>query len=223
MSDIRFRIAKPSDARQIADCHWHVRDRYSTGIFLSLNKKFLEVYYKITLDDPTEVVVCAEREDGVIAGFCSATIDSARHSNNLKNHKLRLGLAALGAILKRPKLLKELLARYRSLDGSDDGNQKFVCNNGVRGEYWCWRKDIEENTFMSVDMANVRDGILYALGNTDCFFEVDTFNKSVYRYHEKVEKAEPMETVVLPDGRERVLFRKKLIPYKKYGIIKCND
>lgn len=28
MNDIRFRLAKPSDAKQIANCHWHVRDRY---------------------------------------------------------------------------------------------------------------------------------------------------------------------------------------------------
>lgn len=59
MSNIRFRLAKPSDAKQIADCHWHVRDRYSTGIFLSLGKVFLTTFYKITLNDPYEMVVCA--------------------------------------------------------------------------------------------------------------------------------------------------------------------
>lgn len=46
MSNIRFRIAKPSDAKQITDVHWHVRDRYTEGIFLSLGKFFLKTYYK---------------------------------------------------------------------------------------------------------------------------------------------------------------------------------
>ena len=57
MSEIRFRLAKPSDAKQIANCHWHVRDRYTTGIFLSLGESFLREYYKILLDDPYEVFI----------------------------------------------------------------------------------------------------------------------------------------------------------------------
>ena len=28
MSEIRFRLAKPSDAKEIANIHWHVRERY---------------------------------------------------------------------------------------------------------------------------------------------------------------------------------------------------
>lgn len=96
MSEIRFRIAKPSDATQIANCHWHVRDRYSQGIFLSLGEGFLRTYYKIILDDPWEVVVCAEREDGKIVGFTSATIDGRAQAENLRKNRIRLGLAVVG-------------------------------------------------------------------------------------------------------------------------------
>ena len=219
MSNIRFRLAKPSDAKQLANCHWHVRDRYSTGIFLSLGKRFLTAYYKVTLADPYEMVVCAEREDGLIVGFSSATLDAAKQAENIRKHKVYLGFAALGAIICKPTLLKEVWLRYRSLASGTDA-PKFVHNEGVRGEYWCWRKDAAENTFMSVDMENIKDGIIYNLGYKEIFFEVDTFNKSVYRYHEKVAKAEPIDKVVLPDGRERVLFRKTLKPYAKYGRVK---
>ena len=55
MSEIRFRLAKPSDAKEIANIHWHVRERYTQGIFLSLGESFLRAFYKIILDDPWEV------------------------------------------------------------------------------------------------------------------------------------------------------------------------
>lgn len=112
--------------------------------------------------------------------------------------------------------------RYRSLKSGSDA-PTFVHNEGVRGEYWCWRKDASEDTFMSVDMENIKDGIIFNLGYKEIFFEVDKFNKSVYRYHEKVAKAEPIDSVVLPDGRERVLFRKTLKPYAKYGLVKNKE
>lgn len=222
MSNIKFRLAKPNDAKQLAECHWHVRDRYSTGIFLSMGKSFLETYYKITLNDPYEIVVCAEREDGLIIGFSSATLDAAKQAENFKRNKIRLGLSAIGSIIRHPFLLKELWLRYKSL-GSDDDAPKFVHQEGVRGEYWCWRKDLGENSFLAVDMENIKDGIIYDLGYEEIHFEVDKFNKSVYRYHEKVAKAQPINSVVLPDGRERVLFKKKLKPYRKYGIVNSNN
>lgn len=209
MGEIRFRIAKPSDAKQIANCHWHVRDRYSQGIFLSLGEGFLRTYYKIILDDPWEVVVCAENENGKIVGFSSATIDGRAQAENIKKHKVRLGLAAIKAVLLKPKLLKELWLRYKSLG---DGEQKFVTVDGVRGEYWCWNKD--EDSLLSVDMDYAKGHILYDLGYRECFFEVDKFNKQVYKFHLKVNKAEPVEEITLPDGRVRVLFRGKLTPSK---------
>lgn len=211
MSNISFRIAKPSDARQIANCHWHVRDRYSQGIFLSMGEGFLRAYYKIILNDPWEVVVCAEREDGKIVGFSSATLDAARQAQNLRRHKFRLGFAALGSICKNPSLFKALWLRYKSLDDSKDVPE-FVHTEGVRGEYWCWLKD--EDSLMSVDLDNAKGQVLYSMGYREIFFEVDKFNKQVYKFHTKVRKAEPIEEIVLPDGRVRVLLKRELEPNK---------
>lgn len=210
MSKIRFRLAKPRDAKQIANCHWHVRDRYSQGIFLSLGEGFLRTYYKIILDDPWEVVICAEREDGKIVGFTSATLDGRAQASNLRKHKIRLGFAAAKAVICHPRLFKEIWLRYKSL-GSDN-TQKFVTVDGVRGEYWCWRKD--EDSLLSVDMDHAKNHIMYDLGYKECFFEVDKFNKQVYKFHLKVNKAEPIEEITLPDGRVRVLFKGRLKPGK---------
>lgn len=211
MSEIRFRLAKPSDAKQIARCHWHVRDRYSQGIFLSLGEGFLRTYYRIILNDPWEVVICAEDEKGIIVGFTSATIDGRAQADNLRKHKIRLGLAATKAIIFHPSLFKEVWLRYKSLKDDNEG-QKFVTVDGIRGEYWCWMKD--EDSLLSVDMDHAKNHILYDLGYRECFFEVDKFNKQVYKFHLKVNKAEPIEEIKLPDGRVRVLFKGVLKPGK---------
>ena len=208
MSNINYRLAKPSDAKQIANCHWHVRDRYSQGIFLSLGERFLRTYYKIILDDPYEVVVCAEK-NGKIIGFASTTMDAAAQAKNLKSHKVKLGFSALGAIICKPSLFKAVWQRYRSLN-NDSNTPSFVHTEGVRGEYWCWLKSEEDDSLGSMELSNIKNRILYDLGVRELFFEVDKFNTHVYKYHLKVNKAEPVEEITLPDGRERVLMRKVL-------------
>lgn len=207
MDKVRFRIAKPRDARQIAYCHWHVRDRYTQGIFLSLGERFLRTYYRIILDDPYEVVVCAEK-DGKIIGFSSATLDAASQARTLKKHKMSLGLSALGAIICKPSLLKAVWQRYRSLS-NDKNAPSFVHTEGVRGEYWCWLKEYEDG-FKSVEVGKAKENIIYDLGYKELFFEVDKFNKRVFKFYTKIEKSEPIEEITLPDGRERVLFKKQL-------------
>lgn len=204
---ILFRIAKPSDAKQIANCHWHVRDRYSHGIFLALGEHFLRTYYSITLNDPWELIVCAVDENNNIIGFASTSMDARAKSENLKKHKIKLGLSALWSLLSRPSLIKPVIQRYRSLN-SNNKVPKFITNEGVRGGYWCWRKD--DDSLMSVELSNIKNRILFNLGVRELFFEVDKCNKAVYRFHIKVNKAIPVEEIILPDGRVRVLMKKYL-------------
>lgn len=208
MSEIRYRLAKPSDAKEIADVHWHVRDRYTQGIFLSLGKGFLESYYKITLNDPWEVLVCAINEEGKIVGFTSTTLDAKKKYANVRNHKYILGLAALKAIVCHPSFLKDVWQRYRSLGDSDEGS-KFIKTDGARGGYWCWLKS--DDSLKSYELTKVKNNILRDLGLKEFYFEVDKSNKAVYKFHLKVNKAEPLEEITLPDGRIRVLMRKNLL------------
>ncbi|WP_278702446.1 hypothetical protein [Butyricimonas virosa] len=207
MSDVKFRLAKLSDAKQIANVHWRVRDRYHKGIFLSLGERFLRTYYRIILNDPYEVVVCAINKSGKIIGFSSATLNAKSQAESLRKNKLKLGFSALGAVLLNPSLLKALWVRYRSLDRNSE--VKFVHTEGVRGEYWCWLKD-EEDGIRSIELGYAKENIIYNLGYRELFFEVDKFNKRVYKFYSKLDKAEIVEEIVLPDGRERVLFKKVL-------------
>lgn len=207
MEEIKFRIAKPSDAKQIANLHWHVRDRYDKGIFLSLGKGFLRKYWKILLNDPWEVIICAVNENGNIVGFNSTTMDAAEEAKNLRKHKFTLALHALKAILIKPSLFKEVWSRYKSLSPKNIGI-KFIHTEGARGGYWCWDKNDE--SLKSFELTKVKNGILKLLGLKEFYFEVDKFNKPVYNFHLKVNKAEPIEEIKLPDGRQRILLKKQL-------------
>ena len=206
MSEIRYRLAKPSDAKEIADVHWHVRDRYDKGIFLSLGKGFLKSYYKITLDDPWEVIICAINEDDKIVGFTEATLDSERKFRNIKKHRFLLGCSALRAVLFHPSLFSAVWQRYRSLGNN---GQKFLKTDGVRVGYWCWLKS--DDSLKSTELGLVNYRILRDLGVKEYFFEIDKFNKAVYKYNLKILKAEPIEEITLPDGRVRVMMKMKVL------------
>ena len=207
MSNIKFRLAKPSDAKQIANVHWNVRERYQKGIFLSLGQSFLRSNYKVILNDPYEVVVCAENSQRKIIGFSSATLDAKYQALTIKKNIVRLGFSALGSLIFHPRLIIEVIDRYKSLDKKN--KIKFIHNEGVRGEYWCWLKN-EDDGVKSIEMGHVKENIIYNLGYRELFFEVDKFNKRVYKFYTKIDKSEVVEEIVLPDGRERVLFKKQL-------------
>lgn len=207
MSSIIFRLAKPCDASALASLHWNVRERYAKGIFLLLGKSFLKTYYKIILNDPYEIVVCAEKSNGELIGFSSATLRAEHQAETLRKHRFQLGLSALAALIRKPILFKDIWRRYKSL-GEKTG-QKFVNTRGVRGEYWCWEKS-EEEGLKAIEMGYVKEDIISCLGYKELYFEVDKFNKRVYKFYSKLEKCEVIEEIILPDGRERVLFKKDL-------------
>lgn len=214
MSDIIYRLAKPDDAKRIADVHYSVRGRYDAGIFSRLGKPFLRRYYKIILNDPYEIVICAEK-DGRILGFSSSTLDSQRQMSRLRKHKLSLAGSALPSIVKKPSLIAQLLQRYKATRA--DSDIRFVHTEGVRGEYWAWDPDVAD-PIAAVELDDVSHKVLYALGAEEVCFEVDAINKNVLKLH-KLNKAEEMERIMLPDGRERVLLKYDL--KAKYSKKEC--
>ena len=67
-----------------------------------------------------------------------------------------------------------------------------------------------DDSLKSMELSKVKNEIIKQLGAQELLFEVDKFNKAVYKFHLKVNKAEPIEEITLPDGRVRVLMRKKI-------------
>lgn len=200
MSDIKFRLAKPSDAKQIAYVHYHIRDKYDQGFFAQVNYAFLKQYYKVVLNDPCEVVICAEDENQKIVGFSSGSLDSERQFKMMRKKKFCFVFPLLTSALAKPKLIKSALDRFNSTKGKS--NQEFVTTKGSRLEYWGWlpgRNDSDQ----SVKMQDLLFYTMKLLGAEKLFFEVDKVNKRIFKFH-KINGAEEVKTFIMPDGRERV-------------------
>ena len=207
MSKIKFRLAKSSDAKQLTECHWTVRDRYTDGIFLSLGKGFLRSYYEVVLDDPNEIIVCAENENGEIVGFSSGSLDAVSQSKTIKNHKIKLGLAALFGVIHHPSFIKGVWQRYRSLDSKSE--QKFLHMEGARSEYLCWKKGSEGTIHMML-LDKIKFNIMRELGAKEVFFEIDRHNERLFNTQMRDKTITLLSEYQLPDGRTRGLFKKVL-------------
>ncbi len=207
MGKIKFRLAKPSDAKQIASCHWRVRDRYTDGIFLSLGKGFLTAYYEVILNDPNEIIVCAENEVGRIVGFSSGTLDAASQANLLRCNVLKLGFWAVIGIIRHPSFIKGVWQRYRSL--KDNDAPRFVHTEGPRTDYLCWEKG-EPNSIAMMSMEKVKLNIMYEFGVREVYFETDQQNERLYKYYLREKTVSLVHEYKIPDGRIRGLFKRVL-------------
>ena len=207
MGEIKFRLAKPSDAKQIANCHWHVRDRYTEGIFLSLGKQFLRAYYQVILDDPNEIIVCAETMDGEIVGFSSGSLNAESQAVSIRNHKIKLGFAALLGLIRHPSFFKGVWQRYTSLKTADD--HKFLHMKGARSEYLCWKKGAEGSISMML-LDKIKFKMMRELGIKEVFFEIDRQNERLFNAQQRMKNITLLEEYTLPDGRVRGLFRMDL-------------
>ena len=198
MSEIRFRLAKPSDAKQIANVHYHVRDKYGEGFFAKVNKSFLKQYYKVILNDPYQIVVCAE-SDGQILGFSSGTMDAAHEFSNIRKNKWRFVIPLLTSALTNPQIIKAAISRYQSTKNNSE--KEFIVVNGARNEYWAWLPG-REDSYMSIYTYELLLYFMKCFGVKEVRGEVDAVNEKVakmaLRYGNKVEHRFKM-----PDGRER--------------------
>ena len=105
MANIRFRLAKPSDAKQIAYVHLHIRDKYDQGFFAQVNYSFLKQYYKVMLNDPNEVIVCAEDENGLIVGFSSGSLDASKQMKSMRDNKFSFLWPLFTSAISNPTLI----------------------------------------------------------------------------------------------------------------------
>lgn len=105
---MQLRIAKPSDAKEIAKLHGLTKDTHSIGIFSKMGKTFMNCYYKIILNDPNSVILCVEDDKGKLVGFASGSLDYLSEVKRLKKYFFRLGLAAFPSLLTSPKLIAEI-------------------------------------------------------------------------------------------------------------------
>lgn len=209
MSDIKIRIAKPSDAGRIATIQQKIKEVNSLGIFCKMGHGFLKTYYKILINDPTTVFTCAENSRNEICGYGFSVLDAERQTNNLKKHKLKLMMSAIGSLIRNPFLLKELYNRYKSIENN---NSNYLYSTGAHGGYWGWDPDTSDAE-SSMIFHEIGLKIMNLLGVDILHFEVDTANKNVYKFH-KLNGAKIEKVFMLPDGRERAFMYYELNNHK---------
>jgi hypothetical protein len=199
---MKFRIAKVSDYKEIATLHYKVRDKYSRGFFQKMRKSFLKQYYKVLLNDPNEVVLCAVDENGLLCGFTSGTLDAEEQFKNLRKNMFSLAIASVPSLLLNPEMIIESWKRYKSTSGKND--KKFLTATGARGEFWVW--DSENKQSMGATVLNDKQlQLMYILGIQNYGIEVDAENDKILLFS-KIHGACEVERMILDDGRERVLL-----------------
>jgi hypothetical protein len=104
-----------------------------------------------------------------------------------------------------PRLISEVLLRYKSLNNSEDD---FRVKSGPRGEYWAWLPDSSDSV-NSLKLHKAWHVIMKELGATHIRSEVDLSNKRVVRSIELMGGIF-ISKVVLKDGRRRAIVEYKL-------------
>jgi hypothetical protein len=199
MGEIRFRLAKPSDAKQIANVHYHVRENYAQGFFAHVNFSFLIQYYKVILNDPSQIVVCAEVE-GSIVGFSSGSLDVSNEFKNIRKHKFSFVIPLLNSAFFNPKIIKAAIDRFKSTGGNRD--KEFVSMNGARNEFWAWLPN-RDDSYMSIYTQELMLFIMKQFGVKEVYGEMDIVNERIVKLQTR-NGSKIQEKITLPDGRVRI-------------------
>jgi hypothetical protein len=201
--NILLRLAKPSDRKQLAELHYLSRSSSAPGFFSKVSRSFLRYYYKVVLDDPYSVVMCAATPDGTIKGFATGTLDAEKHFLRLSRHRMIFGLLLLPSVVASPAVLRQAVARYRSSKGK--GGKKFVVTRGARTENWVWFPRDGSSIWAGV-LNNSHLKVLRILGADVVHFEVDVENTAVVRFSVG-NGAKFVDCIELDDGRRRNIYK----------------
>jgi hypothetical protein len=205
--NIFLRLAKPSDRKQLAELHYLSRSPSTPGFFSKVSRSFLRYYYKVVLDDPYSVVMCAATPDGKIKGFATGTLDAEKHFSRLSRHRVIFGLLVLPSMIKSPAVLWQAVARYRATKGK--GETRFVVTRGARTENWVWFPRDGSSIWAGV-LNNSHLKVLRILGAEIVHFEVDVENTAVVRFSVG-NGAKLVDCIELDDGRRRNIYKYDLV------------
>lgn len=206
---MKYRLAKSCDAIRIAEIQSKIKEVNSLGIFCHMRIGFLKQYYKLIIEDPESVFICAIDDNNKIVGYNFMVLDAEKQNENIKKHKYELVLASISSILHKPKLLKQLINRYHSVENNDS---KYLHNAGAHGGYWGW-DPMYPNSEASLKLHELTLFIMKQLGTEVVFFEVDNDNTKILRFH-KINGAKIEKEIKLHDGRIRSFMYYNLNTHK---------
>jgi ribosomal protein S18 acetylase RimI-like enzyme len=114
------RLATPMDLPEIVRVH----QAAFPGFFLTqLGPTFLREYYRTVCDFEDGIALLACTKSGVAEGFVAGFVRPAAFYQLLRSRRVRLGVAAMPALLRRPTLLPRLLRNGRRAADSSRGPQ----------------------------------------------------------------------------------------------------
>lgn len=204
MSDtVRFRLAKTKDIGAIANLHFQASKDQPGGFLFKLGPFFIKAYYSIAINEPHNILLCAESTSGEILGFISGSTVAEEHLLALRRHWIKLGLSAIIPVLIRPFLLSSIWKRFRFING-DNGATQFCAGHGARIEFWGWKKD-DPFSFMSINMLESMLKIMQIFGAKQVFGEVDETNTRLVKMH-KLMGCEKVFDLGEVDGRYRAIY-----------------
>lgn len=202
-----LRIAKKSDYKTLADVHLECGKAQTNGFMHKLGKTFLQTYYKVLLNEKNAVILIAEDEEGNCCGFHSGTMKAEEHLMNMQKNKIKFALALIPGIIRRPKLIPEILLRNSYISSTKD-SIPFGIRNGPRAEYWAWRPSMEQPT-NAVVLRMRWSNLMYELGCKSFKLEVDLSNTNIEKYA-RAFSCTIVEELTLPDGRKRIIMQQDL-------------
>ncbi len=199
---MQVRLANRNDARSLARLHEQGSAKQPGGFMFRLGRGFLAEYYRVLIDGGSSVILCAVDDFGRLLGFVAGSLDAETRLSTLKRERVRLLIAALPALVRRPMLVREVYGRQNSssADGSEAG---YVVQSGAHEEFWAW---LPNSGGGAIELHLKWLALMRLLGAETVSGEVDKVNDAVVRAHRML-GARVVKEFTTPDGRERLLIR----------------
>jgi hypothetical protein len=208
-SSVRIRKARYCDAEQLARLHFICSSTQPGAFMHRLGQRFFVKYYQIILKEKTTTILLADEGKNRIVGFVSATLDSKKHLEAIREGWFKLFLAVFPCFIREPSLIRAMHIRNKFLSGRFLG-EGFIINSGARIIYWGWLPDCPSkgrSTYLLKELLCYMEG----LGAHSIQLEVDRINKKVEIMH-RVLGAKIVKEFTTRDDRERVVMEYKLNP-----------
>jgi hypothetical protein len=198
---LRFRSAKPSDARQIAHVLIRTFGNRDEEFMLKLGTPFLTAYLRVVLNEAAHVGLCAVDDAGRIVGVELGTLDAGAELRALRRNWYRLASGAVSGLIRRPSLVPGLWRRFR--DTSDHRKaRRYVVSSGARSGYWAMLPSLRHGA-AALELHQRFLRMMKLLGASVVAFDVAAHNSGVIDLHRRL-GARITEELSLPDGRRRV-------------------
>jgi len=202
---MKVRLANRNDASALAQLHKFSSAKQLGGFMHRLGYEFLKQYYRILIDEGSSIILCAVDDTDHLIGFVAGALEAKTRWTALRRNRFRLLLACLPALLRQPRLIREVYLRQRS-GSADEAEAGYVVQSGAHEEFWAWQPDHGNG---AIELHLKWLSLMRLLGARTIRGEVDKVNTVVLRAHRML-GARTIKEFTTPDGRQRLIIEYQL-------------